>query len=60
MKGIPVNSGDAFFFFDHVNFILCNIKQIVVFINATAAASHRCEFEESAKLNRGEKIRNDR
>jgi len=32
MKGIPVNSGDAFFFFDYVNFILCNIKQIVVFV----------------------------
>ena len=27
-------------------FILCKIKQIVVFINATAAALHRCEIVE--------------
>ena len=34
MKGIPVNSGDAFFFSNSFNFILCNIKQIVVFNGA--------------------------
>jgi len=39
MKGIPVNSGDAFFFFDHVKFILCNIKQIVVFNGANIITS---------------------
>ncbi len=39
MKGIPVNSGDAFFFFDYVKFILCNIKQIVVFNGANIIAS---------------------
>jgi len=60
MKGIPVNPGDAFFISGYAIFILCKIKQIVVFINATAAALYRCEFEESAKLNRGERIRHDR
>jgi len=43
-----------FFISGYAIFILCNIKQIVVFINATAAALYHCEFEESAKLNRGE------
>jgi hypothetical protein len=50
MKGIPVNSGDAFSYFRlchiHLIFILCKTKQIVVFINATAAALHRCEIVE--------------
>jgi len=39
MKGIPINSGDAFFFSDYVIFILCNIKQIVVFNGANIIAS---------------------
>ncbi len=39
MKGIPVNSGDAFFFSNYFKFILCNIKQIVVFNGANIIAS---------------------
>jgi len=39
MKGIPVNSGDAFFFSDYFKFILCNIKQIVVFNGANIIVS---------------------
>ena len=39
MKGIPVNSGDAFFISDYVKFILCNIKQIVVFNGANIITS---------------------
>jgi len=49
-----------FFISGYAIFILCKIKQIVVFINATAAVLYRYEFEESAKLNRGERIRDDR
>jgi len=39
MKGIPVNPGDAFFFSNYFKFILCNIKQIVVFNGANIIAS---------------------
>ena len=46
MKGIPVNPGDAFFISGYAIFILCKIKQIVVFINATVAALYRCEIVE--------------
>jgi hypothetical protein len=39
MKGIPINSGDAFFVFTYATFIFCNIKQIVVFNVANIIAS---------------------
>jgi len=35
-----------FFISGYAIFILCKIKQIVVFINATAAALYRCEIVE--------------